>query len=659
MQGFFVSAGTTPAIFRNKLTVFREKLNINPEEHSVQAFHVGVFNDTDYYPLGPVFHNRQRGITAVLRGYVWHDDATAHDLAALEREVWNLCEHVINKNFVPSAGLSGIYNLLVFDEKKNKLFITADSSGLLPVYYSSNSNGLFLSSHIRLLAHTLGASIDDVGLLEASTLLYSIGERTSYENINCLLPGRSLIYDIEKKSLEHTDHQEYFQQVSDANNASLLAEQVWQTLVQACERVGRGKTPIGIMLSGGLDSRMVIAGLQAASVPSMTCTHGQKGFHEVQVSQQIADLSGYKHHFVDLDEENYVGSVEEIEEIFWRNDLTIFPLWRLGGRLLKEQGAHAVTTGYALDATLGGHFHDPVDKKERFRRRMQYALQGPPASVRATLNSESYLQSYFASQKARIEGILKSQKKFWCKDYYTHLTEILPRCIDDMTQDVERIRGSGTKIPSKIVERYVCENYARKVPFNQEMTAGAYLPVVLPTYDRDFVRLLSQIDSSFLADHYLYFKVMRKYARPYARIPYSATALPVTTPTLILEVARLVRNRYDNRISRQSIQAKGGSVPNRFGAYEFETVIRKHGALDSLEGILCKGSSTRLDGSAFQTDLNRIRNYQQKGFNLVQYTSMVPIKLAEKMVSEGEPGQDIQDIADAPSAAPATASTDQ
>jgi asparagine synthetase B (glutamine-hydrolysing) len=522
---------------------------------------------------------------------------------------------------------------VLYDKLKGKLYLTADPSALFPLYYTIQDQTLVFSSHLHILAHSLGACMDDLGVLQMTTLKHTLGERTLYSNIQRLPSGQSLIYDVAQQRIERVDHPEYFQETVDSSDTDAIAEHVWQTLVQACVRVGKIGRPIGVMLSGGLDSRMVVAGMSAASIPIVTCTHGQEGFHEVDVSRRVAEVASAPHHLVDLGHGGFIGSMEDLERVFWSSDYMFFPVWRLGSRLLRDQGACALTSGYALDATLGGHFHDPQDPRVRLLRRLRYAIRGPQSDMARMLSQEDYLRQYVSRvQKRVVEGLNQSAWVF-NKEYYAQLLEVSRHFEDDLLLEIERIMRTGTRSPAKVIDRLVSENHLRKYSFSQELVARADLPVVVPTYDRDLIRLLSSLDSVSLLDHYMYFKVIRRFAPEFARIPSSSSALPVSYPSMILEIARLCRNRYDHFSRRIQMRTAGKMhTISKFAAMSFEDVARMPGGLDTLELALgVDGKSCLLDRVAVGERIEEIRCYKRRAFNLTEYTTAAMIKFSETL----------------------------
>jgi asparagine synthetase B (glutamine-hydrolysing) len=447
-----------------------------------------------------------------------------------------------------------------------------------------------------------------------------------------LSPGRTLVFDTETNRIERVNHQEHFQSISDTHNADKLAEQIWGAFAQACKRIGKGSQPIGVMLSGGLDSRMVIAGMQASGINAIACTHGQEGFHEVSASRKVAQLAGVKHHLIPMENDSYIGACEELERVFWTTDTTLFPVWRLGGNLLKERGAKAFTSGYCLDATLGGHFHDVENPRLRFVRRLKHAIREPRPKEGQDLFRQSYLQAQIERIQLRAKTAFQNQENIFRPEFYNHLRSLLTTLTDDLSGEIERIRQTGTQNPAKVWERFLCENHARKFSFSQELVARSYLPMVIPSYDRALISLLTSMNPVLTLDHCLYFKIMRRFAREFAGVSWSSTAMPITYPIIVNELSRAGRNRYDQWAKRKFIRSDGKTLRSRYGAMDYEVVARQTGNLESLQAILnSNGSSRILNGNQIQKRIDEIRTYKRKAFNMIELTNLVTIRFAETL----------------------------
>src|ERR1051325_3256820 len=158
--------------------------------------------------------------------------------------------------------LRGMFAFGLWDKRQNKFFIARDRLGIKPLYYRLKDGAFCFASEIKaLLALDTAAEIDRQALHDYLTFRYTISPRTMFRGIQKLPPGYSLEYvagkiqvrkywelDFEKSNgVPHDDWPGLFrQQFTEALRYHLVSD-----------------VPVGILLSGGLDSSVVTAVAQA------------------------------------------------------------------------------------------------------------------------------------------------------------------------------------------------------------------------------------------------------------------------------------------------------------------------------------------------------------------------------------------------------------
>ena len=155
--------------------------------------------------------------------------------------------------------LNGIFSFAIWDYRKQELFIARDHLGVKPFFYTFKNNNLIFASEIKsILEHPeIDATIDYNGICE----LIGLGPAhtpglTIYKDIYELKPGYYGVFDkyglklnqyFKLKSKKHTDD---FETTCEKINY-LLNDSITKQLVS--------DVPLGLMLSGGLDSSIITA----------------------------------------------------------------------------------------------------------------------------------------------------------------------------------------------------------------------------------------------------------------------------------------------------------------------------------------------------------------------------------------------------------------
>lgn len=155
--------------------------------------------------------------------------------------------------------LNGIFSFAIWDSKKEELFIARDNFGVKPFFYTFKNNNLIFGSEIKaLLEHPdVDAVVDNNGICE----LLGLGPAhtpglTIYKDIYELKPGYFGVFDKcglklnQYWKLETKPHTDDFETTCRKIN-NLLSDAISKQLVS--------DVPIGLMLSGGLDSSIITA----------------------------------------------------------------------------------------------------------------------------------------------------------------------------------------------------------------------------------------------------------------------------------------------------------------------------------------------------------------------------------------------------------------
>lgn len=155
--------------------------------------------------------------------------------------------------------LNGMFSIAIYNSQKDELFLARDRLGIKPLYYSLTSDGIVFSSEIKAL-HKLqheNQEIDVSLIHQYMDYGYSSGEETLDKNIKRLLPGHSL--KVCKSGVEFDKYWEV--NFSNQSNKSLreYKEEFLEIFGNSLKMQLRADVPVGVFLSGGLDSSAVVA----------------------------------------------------------------------------------------------------------------------------------------------------------------------------------------------------------------------------------------------------------------------------------------------------------------------------------------------------------------------------------------------------------------
>jgi asparagine synthase (glutamine-hydrolysing) len=156
--------------------------------------------------------------------------------------------------------LRGMFAFALWDRRKNQLFLARDRIGEKPLHLYHDTNGkLWFSSEIRsLLAgmrkHSIGLSPKGVNLF--LTFQYVPEPMTLLEGVSLLPAGHFLVLTPERI---HEESEPYWTFLDGHECDGDPTERVRRVLDEACYLMGTADVPVGVALSGGIDSSLVAA----------------------------------------------------------------------------------------------------------------------------------------------------------------------------------------------------------------------------------------------------------------------------------------------------------------------------------------------------------------------------------------------------------------
>ena len=171
--------------------------------------------------------------------------------------------------------LNGMFGLAIWDAKKQKMILARDAMGIKPVYYRLEAGSLFFASEIRPLVATGGADLDPVSLNLFLRYRYTPSPLTLFDGIRKLAPGTMLV--AERGEVRVTRWYD-FKPRPFAPSKSLreAKSELTQLYKDALKRHLISDVPVGLLLSGGIDSSLLLAlmNLDGDSWPTYTVGYG-------------------------------------------------------------------------------------------------------------------------------------------------------------------------------------------------------------------------------------------------------------------------------------------------------------------------------------------------------------------------------------------------
>lgn len=255
--------------------------------------------------------------------------------------------------------LNGMFALAIFDLKERVLWLARDRLGIKPLYVARNSSGLHFSSEIKGI-HALDDSfrrVNSGALAEWSYYGSALGKNSLFKNITKLLPGRYLKVAVDSISVEEFTYWEPGKEP--LGRCVDLAERTKANLEEAVRRQLVSDVPVGVFLSGGIDSS-AIAAFASKHYPGKLATFSagfdyDKGVNELPQARRLAEKYGTDHHEIHV-----VGDdvADTVEKMVWHHDQPFSDAANIPLYLISEQvgdRAKVILQGDGGDELFGGY----------------------------------------------------------------------------------------------------------------------------------------------------------------------------------------------------------------------------------------------------------------------------------------------------------------
>jgi asparagine synthase (glutamine-hydrolysing) len=217
--------------------------------------------------------------------------------------------------------LNGMFAFGIYDIARRRLFLARDRFGEKPLYYFFREGTFGFASELSaLLCHpALDRSVNMRSLQKLLAYGYLPAPNTIYTHASKLPAGYSLTYDITSKTISYAQYWQFSIESDDSldeRHEPALVEELQYLLGQAVSRRLISDVPIGVLLSGGIDSSAVL-GMVVQTLPSeltKTFTVGfvEPSFDESAYAHDVAEWFGTEHHETRLRLENAKNLIDEV-----------------------------------------------------------------------------------------------------------------------------------------------------------------------------------------------------------------------------------------------------------------------------------------------------------------------------------------------------------
>jgi len=297
--------------------------------------------------------------------------------------------------------LRGMFAFALWDRVQGRLLLARDRLGIKPLYYACTDQELLFASEIKgiLAAEAFRPEFNDDVLPEFLASRFVAGEETFFRRVRKLLPGRTLSWSITEGFRERRYWHPPVQNDQSTADLETRAQDVRNALESAVSSHLMSDVPVGLFLSGGLDSTALAALMAPATsgpIHAFSVGFSEVEANELPYAKLAARSVGAEYHEVLVSPQEFFRELprlvwHEDEPIAFNSSVPLYFVSKLAQRhvkvVLTGEGADELFLGYdyryrvtALNERLGRPYWGATP--ETVRRGIARMIAGLPRAIR-------------------------------------------------------------------------------------------------------------------------------------------------------------------------------------------------------------------------------------------------------------------------------------
>ncbi len=311
--------------------------------------------------------NEDGRVVAVQNGELYNHVDLRRELEREGHRFRSGCDTDILPHLYESSGpafeerLRGKFAIAVWDERRRSAVVARDRLGIKPLYYARCGDLVVFGSELKsvLASGLVSTDLDYEAIDIYLAMSFFPGGRTPLAGVRKLEPGERLLIGNGDVRVER-----YWTFPEPAPDPVARSEDEWSEMLldlldEATSDRLMSDVPLGAMLSGGLDSSLIVALMaRHMSEPVKTFAIGfsdEGGDNELADARFVAETLGTDHHELEL---SYESDVVDLPDLLWHLDEPVADLSALGFHALSRMAAEHVTvalSGQGADELFGGY----------------------------------------------------------------------------------------------------------------------------------------------------------------------------------------------------------------------------------------------------------------------------------------------------------------
>jgi asparagine synthase (glutamine-hydrolysing) len=429
--------------------------------------------------------------------------------------------------------LNGIFHLAVLDLLNRKIKLFSDRFGLQPLYYFTSNKGILFGPEVKAVIQDREVSRKPDWQSFADFLHYGqiLGDRTLFKDIRLLGPASILTYDMDTGNTTLDTYQtlpSLFIGAGASDPRSGMEETV-SMLADAVQLRTSRKDILGLSLSGGLDSRGILAALNEKAKGLSTYTLGLAGCADEKLAEKMARLAGTHHEFILLDQ-SYITNFETMARDMIRLSDGMYHPHESTEMLALEYFKRA-----PFKILLRGH------GGEIAKASLAYPVMATPR-IRACRSASEVLDTIFEITNLVLKDI-QPEKLF--NEQFSEVMDQAPR--QSLAESLGDVAENLT--PADVcVYYYIREHIRRQVVASLDIFR-TQIEIRMPYVDHLFIAKLLSLPLECRNEGEVHHELIRRCMPKLVKIPNSNTGAPLDAGPLRL----FVTDKFNSLMKKLSV----------------------------------------------------------------------------------------------------------
>jgi asparagine synthase (glutamine-hydrolysing) len=335
----------------------------------------------DLTPAGhQPMHDSERGNWLIFNGEIFN---YLEIRAELEKRGHTFSSHADTEVLLKAYGewgddcldrLRGMFAFAIWDTGKERLLLARDRLGEKPLYFFSSADFFVFASELRALLATglIARRWDLAGVMSYLQFGSVQAPLTMVEGIRLLLPGRKLIWKNGQWSEQvYWNLAEIAARPPAAETLPQAAEAIRKILLEAVSLRLISDVPVGIFLSGGVDSSSIVAlASEVSRVPptAYSVVFAEREYSEARYAESVARTYGVRHQKVEVREELFLANLDASLAAMDQPTMDGVNTYLIS-QAVKQAGITVALSGLGGDELFAGYsYFRSVPWMVRFRR---------------------------------------------------------------------------------------------------------------------------------------------------------------------------------------------------------------------------------------------------------------------------------------------------